>query len=131
MANGKNAITLFFMLTAVALWVEYAVSNEPPMQFSVTSVFSLLLASAVMASGYALWNSAIIGGNMVFLATISYFTPIFSTFLSTLILGVALSDTFWQGVIFVTLGSFMCWWVTREKSDALVDSRYTAEQAKQ
>ena len=130
MANGKNAISLFFIVTAVALWIEYAISNEPPMHFSVMSVFSLLLTSAVMASGYALCNSAILGGNMVFLATISYFTPIFSTFLSTLILGVALGPTFWQGVVFVTLGSLMCWWVTRKKSQPLVDSRYTANEAK-
>lgn len=117
LANGKNAITLFFILTAIVLWIEYGFSNEPAIPFSWASLLSLLTASAVMASGYALWNSAIIGGNMVFLATLSYFTPIFSTFLSALFLGVALSNTFWQGVIFVTLGSLMCWWVTREKSD--------------
>ena len=121
MANGKNAITLFFMFTAIVLWVEYSFSDEPPVELSMSSVFSLLLASGVMASGYALWNSAIIGGNMVLLATLSYFTPILSSFISMLILGVALSNTFWQGVVFVTIGSLMCWWATREESKSLVN----------
>ena len=129
LSNGKNAITLFFIFTAVALWIEYALSNEPAMQFSTTSVISLFITSAVMASGYALWNVAIIGGNMMFLATLSYFTPIFSSFTSTLILGVALGQTFWQGVIFVTIGSLMCWWVTREKSEPLIDSTQSANEA--
>jgi drug/metabolite transporter (DMT)-like permease len=129
LSNGKNAITLFFIFTAVALWIEYAFSNEPAMQFSTQSVISLFITSAVMASGYALWNIAIIGGNMVFLATLSYFTPILSSFTSTLILGVALGHTFWQGVIFVTIGSLMCWWVTREKSESLIDSTQSANEA--
>ena len=112
LANGNNGITIFFILTAIALWTQYAISDQPAMHFSINAVAELLLTSMVMASGYALWNAAIIGGNMVFLATISYFTPIFSTFLSTFILGVTLGNTFWQGVIFVTIGSLMCWKVT-------------------
>ena len=112
LANGNNGITIFFILTAIALWTQYAISDEPVMHFSINAVVELLLTSMVMASGYALWNAAIIGGNMVFLATISYFTPIFSTFLSTFILGVTLGNTFWQGVILVTIGSLMCWKAT-------------------
>ena len=130
MANGKNAITLFFILTAIVLWVEYGFSNEAPLHLSMSSMFSVLLASGVMASGYTLWNSAIIGGNMVFLATLSYFTPILSSFISMLILGVALSHSFWQGVVFVTIGSLMCWWATREKSKSLMDSNHTADKTK-
>ncbi|WP_435237502.1 aromatic amino acid DMT transporter YddG [Psychromonas sp. PT13] len=128
LSDGKNAITLFFIFTAIALWIEYAISDEPVISFSTQSVLSLFITSAVMASGYALWNVAIIGGNMMFLATLSYFTPIFSSFTSTIILGVALGQTFWQGVIFVTIGSLICWWVTREKSETLIDSAHTANE---
>lgn len=116
-AKGQNAIVLFFIATAMTLWVQYALSNETGMTFTVGSSIDLLLAGLVMGSGYALWNVAILGGNMVLLATLSYFTPIFSTFLSSLILGISLTGTFWQGVVMVTLGSFACWWVTRERKD--------------
>lgn len=87
------------------------------MEFNLSSVSTLLLAGIVMGAGYALWNQAIIGGNMVLIATFSYFTPVFSTLFSSFYLSVALTQSFWQGVALVTLGSLMCAWATREKPE--------------
>ncbi len=115
LSKGKNGITLFFVFTAVSLWIQYCTTDQPAMDFNVESIGYLLVTGVVMGSGYALWNVAIIGGNMLFLATLSYFTPILSTLLSTVILGVTLTTNFWQGVLLVTLGSLVCWWVTRDK----------------
>lgn len=116
LANGKNAITWFFMATALSLWCKYAVSDEASIVMTSEAAIDLLLAGVVMGSGYALWNIGIIGGNMVLLATFSYFTPIFSTFFSAWILDIELTIQFWQGVIMVTTASLICWWFTREKS---------------
>ncbi|EGR2221938.1 drug/metabolite DMT transporter permease [Vibrio parahaemolyticus] len=113
--SKHNAITLFFIATAVSLWVKYAFADEPTMTFSWSALGYLFASAALMAGGYGLWNIAIVGGNMVFLATLSYFTPIFSALFSSLILGVTLSNSFWQGVIMVTVGSLLCWLVTKEK----------------
>ncbi len=115
LANGQNAIILFFMATAIALWIKYFLSSESTLVFSVPATLNLALTGVVMGSGYALWNVAILRGNMVLLATLSYFTPVISTLLSSLILGVALGLSFWQGVIMVTMGSLICWWATRER----------------
>ncbi|RJX75347.1 drug/metabolite DMT transporter permease [Vibrio sinensis] len=115
MSGGQNAITLFFIMTAISLWIKYALSHEPPMTLTWQASGMLLIAGIFMGSGYALWNYAIIGGNMMLLATLSYFTPILSTFISSLILGVVLTQSFIQGVVLVTIGSLLCWWVTREK----------------
>ncbi len=115
LANGQNAITLFFIFTAIALWVKYALSEETALVFSLPSTLNLLLTGVVMGSGYALWNVAILRGNMMLLATLSYFTPVISTLLSSAILGVVLGASFWQGVVMVTIGSLICWWVTRSK----------------
>ncbi len=117
LANGQNAITVFFIMTALALWVKYVVSDEEALVFSLPSVLNLLLTGIVMGSGYALWNIAILRGNMMLLATLSYFTPVISTLLSSVILGVVLGASFWQGVVMVTTGSLICWWVTRSKTD--------------
>ncbi|ENM5827578.1 aromatic amino acid DMT transporter YddG [Vibrio metoecus] len=116
LAQGQNAIVLFFGATAATLWLQYAVSNEPTLEFTWSNVTILLLAGVVMGSGYALWNVAILRGNMLLLATLSYFTPVISTLFSSMILGVVLGLSFWQGVVMVTLGSLICWWVTREPS---------------
>ncbi len=117
LANGQNAITVFFIMTAIALWVKYAVSDEEALVFSLPSTLNLLLTGIVMGSGYALWNIAILRGNMMLLATLSYFTPVISTLLSSVILGVVLGASFWQGVVMVTMGSLICWWVTRTKAN--------------
>ncbi|MEZ9833605.1 aromatic amino acid DMT transporter YddG [Vibrio breoganii] len=113
LSNGKNAITLFFAMTAVVLWIHYGLSSEPAISLNLESSFYLLLAAVIMASGYGLWNSGIMKGNMLLLATLSYFTPIFSTLFSSIILGVALSGSFWQGVAMVVVGSLVCWRVTK------------------
>jgi len=118
LANGQNAITVFFIMTALALWVKYAVSDEGALVFTLPSTLNLLLTGMVMGSGYALWNIAILRGNMMLLATLSYFTPVISTLLSSVILGVVLGASFWQGVVMVTIGSLICWWVTRSKTNS-------------
>jgi drug/metabolite transporter (DMT)-like permease len=115
LANGKNAITWFFIATAVALWGKYAISDEGSIVMTSSAAIDLLLAGVIMGSGYALWNIGIIGGNMVLLATFSYFTPILSTFFSAWILDIELTIQFWQGVIMVTIASLLCWWFTKEK----------------
>lgn len=116
--SKHNAITLFFIATAVTLWVKFAVTDGPDITFSWSAIGYLFASSALMAGGYGLWNIAIVGGNMVFLATLSYFTPIFSALFSSIILGVTLSQSFWSGVVMVTIGSLLCWLVTKEKREA-------------
>ncbi|MCW8333415.1 aromatic amino acid DMT transporter YddG [Vibrio paucivorans] len=129
LAKGQNAIVLFFIATASTLWIQYALSSEREMTFTLESTFTLLLTGIVMGSGYALWNVAILRGNMVLLATLSYFTPVFSTVFSSIILGISLSLPFWQGVAMVTIGSLICWWCTREKSNnSKVLEQVTAEK---
>jgi len=114
-SNGQNAIVLFFIATALSLWVLYGLSDEPKMTFTLHATVTLVLAGVVVGSGYALWNQAIIGGNLMLLGTLSYFTPVFSAIISALYLSITLSATFWQGVIMVTGGSLVCYFVTREK----------------
>ncbi|MEZ9229558.1 aromatic amino acid DMT transporter YddG [Vibrio amylolyticus] len=114
LAKGQNAIVVFFVLTATTLWVKYLFSDEQGMEFTLPATLNLLLAGVVIGGGYALWNIAILRGNMVFLASLSYFTPVLSTLIGSMILGISLAATFWQGVAMVTIGSLICWWFTRE-----------------
>ena len=113
-ADGKNAVSYFFALTSCGLWLQFALTEQPAINANPSSMMWLMLAGGAMAGGYALWNKALIGGNMLLLATLSYFTPILSALFSALLLGISLSLSFWQGVVMVTLGSLLCWWVTRD-----------------
>lgn len=120
-ANGSNGITLFFILTALTLWVKFLLSPQPDFIVSIRGVISLALAAMAMGFGYAAWNVGILHGNVTLLAAASYFIPIISSLLAAIILSSHLTLSFWQGTAMVSLGSLICWWSTRMiKTDNLV-----------
>ena len=112
-AKGSNGITLFFILTALTLWLKTLFSPQPPVMFSLQACISLALAAMAMGLGYAAWNVGILHGNVTLLAAASYFIPILSSLLAAFILHSSLTFSFWQGTAMVCLGSLLCWWSTR------------------
>ncbi len=113
MAQGGNAVTLFFMLTAAALWFKYLVFGGPAMTFSLQAAVHLLLAAGAMGFGYAAWNVGILHGNVTVLAGASYFIPVLSAALAAVLLRTPLPAPFWQGAAMVCGGSILCWLATR------------------
>ena len=113
-AKGQNGITLFVLLTALSLWVKYAVSDQPEMVFSVPVVVKLLMCGVALGFGYAAWNIGILHGNVTVLAAVSYFTPVLSAALAAILLSSPLSLSFWQGALMVCAGSLLCWYATRK-----------------
>lgn len=59
-AEGKNAVTLFFMLTALTLWLKFLLIGGETMTFSSQAIIYLVLAAAAMGFGYAAWNVGIL-----------------------------------------------------------------------
>ena len=112
-ARGQNGIRLFVLLTALRLWVKYAVSDQPEMVFSVPVVVKLLMCGVALGFGYAAWNIGILHGNVTVLAAVSYFTPVLSAALAAIMLSSPLSFSFWQGALMVCAGSLLCWYATR------------------
>lgn len=119
-AAGKNGVTLFFMLVACVLWVQYFVSGGGAMHVGIGPLIHLILAAGAMGFGYAAWNVGILHGNVTLLAGASYFIPVFSAALAAAMLRTPLSLAFWQGAAMVCAGSILCWIATR-------DSRSRAE----
>lgn len=109
-------MVLFFLLTAIGLWILFAF--EPNKQFNISwhSITLLLVASLATGGANALWTLAVIRGNVALLGTLSYFTPVISTAFSSILLSTALTLGFWQGVVMVTLGSIICFLATRRPS---------------
>ncbi|QJQ17656.1 aromatic amino acid DMT transporter YddG [Enterobacter hormaechei] len=112
-AQGNNGITLFFILTALTLWVKYLTSPQPEFNLSWHAWISLMLAAMAMGFGYAARNVGILHGNVTMLAAASYFIPIISAVLAAFMLDSHLTLAFWQGTAMVSLGSLICWWSTR------------------
>lgn len=115
LARGSNGITFFFMLTAATLWVKQLSSSASPFSVSLPATISLLLAALAFGLGYAAWNIGILRGNATLLATVSYFIPVLSAVLASVMLHSALTLSFWQGTGMVCFGSLVCWLATRRK----------------
>lgn len=113
-ANGQNGITLFVLLTALSLWVKYALSDQPEMVFTVPVVVKLVMCGVSLGLGYAAWNVGILHGNVTVLAAVSYFTPVLSAALAAVLLSSPLSFSFWQGALMVCVGSLLCWYATKK-----------------
>ncbi len=120
-AAGHNGVTLFFMLTALALWGKYLLIGAPAMSFDLHAVIHLVLAATAMGFGYAAWNVGILHGNVTLLAGASYFIPVFSAALAALLLRTALPLSFWQGAAMVCGGSLLCWLATRGRRATVQD----------
>lgn len=118
-AKGKNAVTLFFLITAIILWAKYLMTDESTLTWSYQAVIYLFLASAAIGFGYAAWNIGVLHGNVTLLAGASYFIPILSASLSALLLNTPLSLSFWQGTALVTLGAILCWLAIRGRKKTL------------
>lgn len=112
-ARGSNGVTLFFMASAVALWIKFAIGEQPPMQPSPKALGFLALSSCAMAFGYSAWNVGILRGNVTVLAGASQFIPVMSAALAAVVLQTPLSWHFWQGACMVCAGSLLCWLATR------------------
>jgi drug/metabolite transporter (DMT)-like permease len=112
-AQGKNGVTLFFILVSLTLWAKYLLEGGGHMDFSVEAIVWLLLAAGAMGFGYGAWNVGILHGNVTILAGASYFIPVLSAALSTLLLHAPLALAFWQGAAMVCGGAILCWLATR------------------
>ncbi|GGH60017.1 hypothetical protein GCM10010975_22280 [Comamonas phosphati] len=114
-AGGRNGVTLFFMLVSVTLWLKYLLEGGGHMAFSWEAIVYLVLAAGAMGFGYGAWNVGILHGNVTILAGASYFIPVLSAALSTLLLRAPLSLAFWQGAAMVCGGAILCWFATRAR----------------
>ncbi|MDE8755752.1 aromatic amino acid DMT transporter YddG [Pectobacterium polaris] len=112
-AQGKSGVSLFFFVSSLVLWIQYAFSAEGAISLTLPSSLQLLFMGTSTALAYSVWNIGIQHGNLTLLATASYFTPMLSTLLAALWLNITPAISFWQGVSMVTAGSLLCWYATR------------------
>ena len=120
LADGKNGVALFLIFTSIIMWVQYAFSSEPALSInSFSLILYSFLAAFAIGVGYAAWNYGVFYGNVTILAGASYFIPIISAFLSSILLNLTLTYSFWQGTGLVCFGAMLCWLATRNKKSHL------------
>lgn len=116
-SNGINAVSLYFILTAIALWILTIATQgfSLPIVSDFSAYFIIVINALFFSMGYLAWNVGIIKGNLSILIMLAYFTPILSSVFSAWLLNSMLSANFWYGTFTVTFGSLLCWFSIRKK----------------
>ena len=108
----ENPIAFYFLVISILLWLKFFLISDGQSQlqnFSMEALVYVLIAAFALGMGYASWNIGIVHGNISLLVASSYFTPIISSLFAVFMLNIALPETFWTGVIAISIGSFICW----------------------
>jgi drug/metabolite transporter (DMT)-like permease len=105
--NG-DAIPIFILITGLALFIMRLFVTEKS-EWSPT-VFWLVMVNVAfpVIIAYSFWDLSIRKGNANIVVAASYFTPVFSTILTCVFLGVPISNMIWAGCICVTIGAVLC-----------------------
>lgn len=116
-SNGVNAVSLYFILTALTLWIFmlYNYGFHFPTAAHWSGYLIIVMNAFFFAAGYLTWNIGIINGNISLLVMLSYFSPILSSMFSMAVLNFSLSSNFWYGCSIVTFGSLISWLSLKKK----------------
>jgi drug/metabolite transporter (DMT)-like permease len=76
-------------------------NTQAILELAYMAIFPAMLA-------YALWDQAVRKGEIVLVASLSYLTPLLSTGISALFLGVQPGASVWAGAALVIAGALLC-----------------------
>jgi drug/metabolite transporter (DMT)-like permease len=95
-ATGVLLLTFRFFYPEAGFW-------------TVRAGFEAVFLGIVTVVAYILWDQAMRKGDIVLVAAFSYLTPLFSTIVSCLYLGVSAGLSLWVGCVMVIAGSILSW----------------------
>ncbi|HOA73852.1 MAG TPA: aromatic amino acid DMT transporter YddG [Phycisphaerae bacterium] len=108
--RGVSGAPLFLTATGVALAIVHAVRGggyhldwqlRPVLELAYLTLFPTLLA-------YVFWDFAMRQGNIILVSSLSFFTPLLSTLISSIYLGVPMGVDLWIASGLVIVGAFIC-----------------------
>ncbi len=107
--GGEGDGVPFFVLASglAVLPLRVAFPETPTWDARVVAEF-VYMAFFVTASAYFFWDRAMRKGHMVLVAALSYFTPLLSTVVSAVHLGVAPGPRIWVACALVVAGAALC-----------------------
>ena len=103
-----GGVLLFLPATgALLLVLSFAISEEGA--WTTRAVVETVFLGSSTAGAYFLWDYAMRTGDIVLVATGSYFLPLLATLVSGLYLAVAPGMSLWLGCACIVIGSLMSW----------------------
>jgi len=122
--ESDGAVGLFIPATGLILLALRLLTTEPT-GWSLRAVGEATGLAAVTTLAYFLWDVSMRKGDLLLVVACSYFTPLLSTAVSCLYLGVSPSPKLWIGCLLLVLGSLI---TCLSVSDRPVSSREPSDQ---
>jgi len=116
-ANQEGAVALFMCVTGIVL-LGLRLTVAEPSGWSVRAVLEVLFLATTSTAGYVLWDIGVRKGDFVLISTSSYFTPLFSSVVSCVYLGVLPGMRLWAGCLLIIAGAWASRTSIREGSAA-------------
>jgi drug/metabolite transporter (DMT)-like permease len=104
----EGGVELFVTATGVVFLI-LSLLHPDGGSWTLRAGLEVIFLGMATALGYLLWDMAMRKGDVVFVAACSYFTPLFSTFLSCLYLQVIAGVSLWLGCLLIVAGSLLSW----------------------
>lgn len=106
--GSRGAVPLFVAGTGVLMLICRLPVHESS-RWSLHAAVEVTFLGAATAAAYAAWDLAMRRGDVILVAAASYFTPLLSTLVSCVYLGLAPGSRLWAGCIALILGSLLSW----------------------
>lgn len=108
-----GGVPLFVLGTGVVLLLLCLFRGEGG-SWSVHAVLETGVLGLSTALAYLFWDSAMRKGDLILVASGSYFTPLLSTVVSCIYLQVVPGMSLWFGCLLIVAGSFLSWYAIRQ-----------------
>ena len=106
--RSGGGVELFIPATGVLL-LAFRLFNPEPGFWTVRAGLEAVFLGIVTVVAYILWDRAMRKGDVVLVAAFSYLTPLFSTIVSCLYLGISAGISLWIGCAMIIAGSILSW----------------------
>jgi drug/metabolite transporter (DMT)-like permease len=96
------------LASAIVLGVTRLLFLDEQTIWSRPTVLEFVYIAVGSNLAYVLWELAVRRGDIILVASFSYFTPLFSTLISTFYLGISPGVRLWLGCGLVIAGAVLC-----------------------
>jgi drug/metabolite transporter (DMT)-like permease len=103
-----GAVPLFLLISGVVLLVARLFVHESSAWSPNVLLLLLYVALGPAMLAYTLWDISVRKGDIVLVASLSYFTPLLSSLISAIVLAVAPTPVWWLALLLVVLGAVVC-----------------------
>jgi len=103
-----SAVWMFIPATGVVLVAVRILSAEHS-EWTARALSEAAVLGAATAAAYTLWDVAMRKGNVTAVAAFSYLTPLFSTIVGSVYLGVTPTVSLWVGCTLIIAGALLSW----------------------